>query len=125
MKAFLIDVVAREVREVDVKTRFDVYDLIGNECSLYEVPLELETGDAVLTDEESLYHPIIGGWKMDEFTFPLVGNAVVVGSSEDTDYADVQISKEMLSKMIIWCDVRECEEHRDIALSTPPKMYFW
>jgi len=125
MKAFLIDVVAREVREIDVQTRFDVYNQIGNGCSLYEVPLELETGDAVLTDEESLFHEIHGGWKMDEFNFPLVGNAVVVGSSEETDYADVQISKEMLEKMIIWCDVRECEEHRDIALSTPPRFYTW
>ena len=67
-KAILIDVVNRIVTNVTIGDYKEMYPLIGNGCSLFTMPLELENGDGVFVDDEGLLHDkMVGGFMIEGY----------------------------------------------------------
>lgn len=81
MKAIKINVENQKVYEVDHKQGIqDIYEHIGNGCTIFCVPIVLDNSDSFYLDDEALMHPdsIKGGFIYNGY--PFCGNALVVGT---------------------------------------------
>lgn len=126
MKAIKIDVEQKKVYHIEINDYKDIYPAIGNGCDLFTIPITFENGDAIYTDDEGLLHPeMIGCFQMNDWDYPLVGNAVILGTDEDGESTDSMSDPEAIEKEIIWGTITDANEWRDIALSTPPTIKFF
>jgi hypothetical protein len=84
MKAILIDVKARQVREVEIENDLDsIYQAMG--VDMIEVATRLPNGDTIFVDEEGLIKGDIKGWFDVGAHQPFAGNGLVVGTSRGGD----------------------------------------
>jgi hypothetical protein len=123
MKAYRINVVDRKVEEIEINDWRGIAPAIGGQCETFEAPVSLENDDTFYVNEEALYQPCEGGWKLENFAYPILGNAVVQGTDEEGESTEPLSTIEEIESMIIWVDKDECEAHRDRTLSRGPRIY--
>ena len=93
VKAIKIDVASRKVYEVEVASKGlqGMYDAIGNGCDIVQIGMTFAPsrnqryGDPMWVDEEGLYRPIIGGFKLGGIEHPFCGNALIFGNIDSPD----------------------------------------
>lgn len=125
MRAIKIDVEQKKVYHVEISDWKEIAPAIGNGCSLFACPITFENGDTLYTDEEGLLKPeMIGCFSMSDWDYPLVGNALVIGSDDDGESVDPSSTLEEIEKLIIWGTVSDANDWKERALSTPPSIYF-
>jgi hypothetical protein len=122
-KAIKIDVVSRELSYVSIEKFSDIYKNIGNGCELFCVPIQFENEDCIYSDDEALLKEVEGGFMMKEWSYPLCGNAIVLGTDEDGDDFDCKTTIEELMPNIIWVSKVDAQTWQNLALSTPPSIY--
>ena len=63
----------------------EIYPAIGNGCSCFAIPVEFPNGDSMYVDDESLLRPddIVGGFIMEGWRVPIIGNAILLGCDEE------------------------------------------
>ena len=93
MKAYFIDAVAEEVREVELKDYADIRTLLG--CSCYGIACcDAETGDQLYVDDEGLLKPQ-NHWFMIEDSYeetPVPRGGIWLGPTDlDADGNEVQL----------------------------------
>ena len=85
MRGLLIDPSNMSITEVNYDGNWKtIKDHIGNGCTIFECPINLDNGDSFYTDEEGLYHDNIGGLHRHDWRFPLVGRILVLGLDKET-----------------------------------------
>lgn len=125
MRAIKIDVEQKKVYEIEIKDYKDIYPAIGNGCELFACPIFFENADTLYTDDEGLLKPeMIGCFSMPDWDYPLVGNAVILGSDDEGESVDAKSTIEEIENQIIWGTVTDANDWREKALSTPPQIYF-
>ena len=128
MKAIKIDVVKRDVYYIEMEKDYHrIYDAIGNGCTLFCCPVEFDNSDALYSDDEGLLHEELEGffW-MNDWTIPLVGNAIILGTDDEGDSTDVRSTiEEIKSKIIRWGNKDEANVYRKIAQSINPTYKFY
>jgi len=124
MKAYKINAVDRKVETIEINSWRDISPAIGGECESFEAPVTLENNDTFYVDEEALYHSCEGGWKLENFAFPILGNAVIQGTNDEGESIEPLSTIEEIEAKIIWVSKEECEEHRNRTLSRGPQIYF-
>ena len=93
VKAIKIDVASQKVYEVEVESNGlqGMYDAIGNGCDIVQIGMTFAPsrnqryGDSMWVDEEGLYRPIIGGFKLGGIEHPFCGNALIFGNIDSPD----------------------------------------
>ena len=100
--AIKINVETQSFEVVKVGNLSDYYKAIGNGCTCFCAPVTFDNGDSVFCDDEGLYHDNIGGWIMDGFSYPLIGNAVVIGANDEGDSEDAKTTIEWLEERVIF-----------------------
>jgi len=126
MKALLINVVNQTITEVEIQHTKEIYALIGNGCHTFCAPVDFPNGDTLFTDDEGLLHDELEGcFALEGWEYPIVGNAVILGSTEDGDVADCKSKPEDILCQIMWGNKEAAEFHRDTALSEPPVILSW
>ena len=115
MRVLKVNVVTQQIEEVEYNGNFkEIYNIIGNGCNTFECPVTLDNEDTFYCDEEGLFHDNIGGWKMKNFAYPIVGNSVLIGTNlNNGESVDAVTTKEELEKMIIWVDKQTAQKHID------------
>ena len=95
MKAIFINVHDRTVSPVEIENDLHaMYDKIG--CDIVQtVPYENEI---LVCDEESRLKPWTAGFQLGDWR--IVGNALIVGDTEDGDFADTKLSADEIAKQI-------------------------
>ena len=78
----------------------EIYDVIGNDCSTFEVPITFDNNDAMYCDEEALFKPFEGGIIMEGWSQPIIGNVLILGTDADGNSCDAQTCIEDLKKQI-------------------------
>lgn len=121
-KAILINVEAQTVTETTIGHYSEIYKAIGNGCSLFQCPVEFENGDTLYVDEEGLYHDHKGCFIMEGWRYPLVGNAIILGSDEEGESVDCQSTIESIKSQITFYGEEITKAWADKCLSTPPKI---
>jgi hypothetical protein len=109
MKAFRINSADRKVEEIKINDWKDIAPAIGNGCDIFTAPVTLENDDTIYVDDEGLYHPFEGGFMMEGWQYPCVGNAIVQGTDEEGESTEPKTTKEELEAMIQWIDKSTCE----------------
>lgn len=95
MKALKINVTDKSVQEVEIENAKDIYSHIGNNCRVFAVPYIFENGDALYCDDESLLNDTPPNcFMLSDFYYPLVGNAIILGTNDDGESIDVKSKKD-------------------------------
>jgi hypothetical protein len=111
MKVIKIDSANRTITQIELEKGLQpIYDAIGNECSCFSCPVELDNGDTVYADDEGLFHPFEGGVMMADWAYPIVGNILIIGTDENGESVDVNVTIEEITPLIQWVDKARCEK---------------
>lgn len=101
MKAILIDVSTRQIREVEYSGLRDLQKMVGG---YIEAARRFDTGDVLFVDEEGKLKPQANAFRLDGVNDLLCGNGVVVGP-EIGDTANTKpptISTATLRALVTW-----------------------
>lgn len=120
MKAILIDVVNQTITETTISNYKEIYQKIGNECSLFTCPIEFENSDVIYVDDEGLLKEVHGGFMMNGWNYPLIGNAIILGTDEEGESVDYASNIEEIKRKIIFCTKEYANAWKEKALATPP-----
>jgi hypothetical protein len=121
MKALLIDVVNQTITEVEIEHTKEIYNLIGNGCHTFCAPVDFPNRDTLFTDDEALFAENIQGcFSMEGWAYPIVGNAVILGSDEEGDTCDCKSRPDDILEKLIWGNKEAAEMHRDSVLNSVP-----
>ena len=109
MKAILIDVKKRDIREVEVSGLQDWYKEIG--CELVTTALNLNESDSIMVDDEGLFFidndssffSVKGGHQ------PFIGNGLVVGCEDNGESTEPCVTVDDLKKIIKFHSLYEVE----------------
>ena len=124
-KALKIDVVNQTVTSIMIDDIKDIYKEIGNGCDLFCCPVDFENGDTLYADDESLLRENIEGcFLMHNWSYAIVGNAIILGTDEEGESVDCKSSSMDIYKEIIWGNKSVAEEYRSVALSKTPEFIF-
>ena len=102
-KAILINVETQQLTEIVLdKNLSSISEAIGNGCELFCVPVDYENGDAMYADDESLLrtNDIKGGFIFPNWNFPIINNAIILGTDEEGDSIDCKSTIEEIQKDI-------------------------
>jgi hypothetical protein len=127
MKAIKINVEKKELEYVELTDDYkDIYNHIGNGCSIFEVPITFENEDVIFTDEEICLreNDIKGGFIMENWRYPLLNNGIILGNLEG-DSVDCQSTIEDLEDKIIFVDIEDCKIWARKVSNTPPQIISW
>ena len=124
-KAILIDVVAKTITDVQVGDYTDIYTHIGNGCNLFEVPIEFENGDTIYVDEEGLLKEVHGGFIMEGWSYPLIGNAIIQGTDEEGEAVDYKSDIEELRKKVVFVTKETAWAWQSVSLANKPQVIFF
>jgi len=115
-KVIVIDSAKREVYEANTSDYKDIYTLLGENVNAFACPVQFNDSDGLFVDDEGLYNPFQGGYMFPDWEYPVCGNGVIVGSDEEGETADVQMSVQDVLNEIIWVDKARCEAWRTHVL---------
>ena len=114
MKAFKINTEAQQVEEIQINTWKDIAPAIGNGCRCFSIPVIFDNEDSIHCDDEGLFNTIEGGFMMKDWSYPIVGNSLLIGSDEEGEMVDVKTTKEELEKSITWVSKKDAEAWADL-----------
>jgi len=124
-KAILIDVVAKTVTETEIGEYTDIYSKIGNGCSCFCCPVDFDNGDTLYSDDEGLLHDeVFGCFVFDGWDYPLVGNAIILGTDEKGESVDCKSTVNEITSRITFYNQTFAEAWKEKALSSGPTIYF-
>lgn len=99
MKAIYINAIAQTVEECEIESWRDIAPKISADlfcCAGYS-----PNGDTVYVDDEGLWKsPEHFVWLPDFYPIPLAGSALILGSDEEGESRDVQISVDKVRDMV-------------------------
>jgi len=118
MKALKINVENQTIQEIIIDSPKDIYKEIGNGCTLFEVPVCWENGDDLYCDEESLLRvsDIKGGFIMPNWRIPIVGNAIILGATEDGESCDCKSTISDFEPNVKFLNAKTCQDYANRAL---------
>lgn len=97
MKAILIDVVNRNVREVELPKEDNqaIYDLLGEDTTLMQVAIHMDNEDVIMVDEEGFFNRKSGVFEYAGAHQPyFMGNGLVIGGNDQGGQEDVKTKLE-------------------------------
>lgn len=127
MKAILIDVKNQTVREVDHAGGIhDIYRKL--ECDTFTVPVQLDNGDALYIDDESLLKPaesVPGAFLFEPYPFqPLFGHGLIIGTNMEGESQDAKSKPGEIRRMVTFLKAEQvAQQHAEIA-ARPIQIYF-
>lgn len=121
-KAILINVEAQTITETTIGHYSDIYTAIGNGCNTFECPVQLENGDTVYVDENGLYHDPKGCFIMTNWGYPVLGNAIILGSDDEGESVDCKSTVEELKAKVKFYGEAVAKAWAEKVLSTPPQI---
>ena len=115
MRIIKINVETQKVEELNIpkwKGLADLYRLIGNECTTIEASVIYPNGDALYCDEEArLFEDhAAGGFTYPDWKFPVINNALIVGTTDEGRDTDAKSTIEEIQKDIVWLDAEAAKK---------------
>lgn len=125
MKAIKIDVEKRDVYEIEIgKDYRQIYPAIGNGCNVFVCPVEFPNNDVMYVDDESLLgKEINGGFIMPDWSTPIVGNAVILGTDDEGESKDYASNLDEIRSSVTFIDLDKLLRYKDDVLSRGPIVF--
>jgi hypothetical protein len=102
MKAIKINTDIQKIEIVEIGDWKDIAPAIGNGCTTFCCPVTFDNKDTIYADDEGLYNDFKGGFMLEGWAYPLVGNAIVLGTNNRGGSIDAKSTIEELENAIIW-----------------------
>ena len=123
MKAIKIDVANQTISQVNIANYKEIYSQIGNGCELFCCPIQYENNDVLYADDESLLRDNIEGcFTFPDWNYPIVGNAIILGTDDEGESVDVKTKIAELQSQIMWGNKKVAELWRDRAIGNRPEV---
>jgi hypothetical protein len=123
MKAIKIDVANQKISQVNISDYKEIYSQIGNGCNLFCCPVQWENNDVLYADDEALLQESLEGcFAMPDFNYPIVGNAIILGTDDEGESIDVKTKIAELQEKIIWGNKQAAELWRNKAIGNRPEI---
>lgn len=119
-KAIKINVETKMIEEIVLGDSFkDIYPAIGNGCTTFACPVDFPNGDALYCDDESLLRPddIKGGFIMEGWRVPIIGNALIMGVDEDGNSISFSSSLFEIAEKTLFIDAETSRLYAESALA--------
>lgn len=105
MKALKIDVVKKDVYEVEITRDINsIYKHLECEC-FAQVGRRMQNGDILLVDDNGLLNPSIGSFKIGAYPNSLSGHGILIGTDEVGETVDASSTIESLRNIVRFEDV--------------------
>ena len=117
-KAILINVETKQLTQIIIdKDISSISEAIGNGCELFCVPVDYENGDALYADDESLLRldDIKGGFIFPNWNFPIINNAIILGTDDEGDSIDCKSTIEEIQKDITFISEEKAKIYAEKA----------
>ena len=104
-KALKIDVELKKVYEIELGDDYkEIYEAIGNGCSLFCVPFSFDNRDSIFADDEILLreNDIKGAFMMPDWSYPIYNNAIILGTDEEGNSVDYKSTLEEITKNVFF-----------------------
>jgi len=124
MEAIKINSEERKIEIIEINNWKQIAPAIGNGCTIFACPVSFENGDTIYIDDEGLYNNFEGGFIMEDWYCPLVGNAIILGTDYEGESIDAQSTIEEIEKSIKWVDKQDCLNWQSEALNNGPVIYY-
>lgn len=126
MKAIKIDVANKKVSQVNIGNYKEIYGQIGNGCNLFCCPVQWENNDVLYADDEALLKDELEGcFMMPDFNYPIVGNAIILGTNEEGESVDVKTKISELQQKIMFGNKEAAELWRNRAIGNRPEVVIY
>ncbi len=112
MKAIKINTDLQKLEIVEIGNWKHIAPAIGNGCTTFCCPVTFDNNDTIYADDDGLYNDFKGGFMLDGWAYPIVGNAIVLGTNKRGGSIDAQSTIEDLEKVIIWVSEEDCKTLR-------------
>lgn len=111
MKALHINVITKEITEIDLEKGLQpLYKALECDTFAAVVPRGFPAGDCLYIDDEGLLKEPIGAFTVKGFPQVLSGHGLVVGTDEDGDSADVKLTLDELKEIAEFTSVDQLPE---------------
>ena len=100
MRAIKIDCATRTIAIIEVESYRNICDELNKNCKNFICPIMFDTNDVMYADYYAGLNGFNGGFMLDGWTHPVLGNAIIVGTDSDGNLADVVISKSEINNQI-------------------------
>jgi len=118
-KAIKIDVEKQTLELITIEDGLQgIYDAIGNECTTFCCPVSFENEDTIYADDDILLHTdrIKGGFIMEDWQVPLLGNAIILGTDMEADSVDVKSDIELLKNQIHFISEFKAKSYANLVM---------
>jgi hypothetical protein len=68
----------------------EIYPIIGEQCTLFACPITFDNQDTMYVDDEGLFQGYKHGFMMRGWDYPILGNAVILGTDEEGNSVDAK-----------------------------------
>jgi hypothetical protein len=100
MRAIKIDSIKRTISIIEVESYRNICTELNERCQYFICPMIFETNDVMYADYYAGLNAFKGGFMLDGWTHPVLGNAIIVGTDINGNLADVVVSKGEIDKQI-------------------------
>ena len=123
--ALRINVENQTIEQVQIGDWTTISVAIGNGCHNFCCPVDFDNMDTIYADDESLlrYDDIKGGFMMEDWSTPLVGNAIIMGTDEDGESIDAKTTIAELEGKIKFLTEEQCKRWASYTMSQPMQIY--
>jgi len=126
-KALKINVETQTIESIVIGDWKEISKAIGNGCEYFSCPVTFDNEDTIYCDDESLlrFDDIKGGFIMEGWVVPLVGNAILLGADEEGESGDVKTTAEQLMSEIVWVNEANAKTYAKLAMGQPVQVFSW
>lgn len=93
MRAIKINSITRTITIVEVESYRHICNELHENCQNFICPMIFATNDVMYADYFAGLNGFSGGFMLDGWVHPVLGNAIIVGTDSDGNLADVIVSK--------------------------------
>jgi hypothetical protein len=125
-KAIKINVENKTIEEIEISDGINsISKEIGNNCQYFCCPFIFDNMDSIYADDEALLRidDIKGGFKMENWAYPLVGNAIILGTDDEGDSINYKSDINEFRKKLIFVDAEESKNWAHKVMSGEPKIF--
>jgi hypothetical protein len=118
-KAIKIDVQKQTLEYITIEDGLQaIYDAIGNECTTFCCPVSFENEDTIYADDDILLHTdrIKGGFIMENWRVPLLGNAIILGTDMEGNSVDVKADITLMAKQIHFISEFKAKSYANLVM---------
>ena len=112
MKAIKINTDVQKIEIVEIANWKEIAPAIGNGCTTFCCPVSFDNLDTIYADDDGLFNDYKGGFMLEGWAYPIVGNAIVLGTNNRGSSIDAKSTIEELERAIIWVSEDDCKTLR-------------